>query len=135
MQILTQLLPFHVGWRGSESRIDFHCYSASPWIPICSLTGFMKDTKSSHHLLYALLCYIAPRAFPRLSLFTACLPLPGEGKVILWLHRWLPQLGTNYKVPWYHRELLEIYLPVVLDVSLFYEHFAICCPDVTAVFE
>lgn len=97
MQISTRLLPFHV-WL--LPRIDFHRHSASPSLPTCSLTGFMKDTKRSHHLLYELICYIAPRAFPSLSLFTAVSSpaRKGEGYLLaaqMIASTWYPRQG-----PW-----------------------------------
>lgn len=39
--------PFMSGCWASVPRIDFHGESASPSLPTCSLTGFMKDTKHS----------------------------------------------------------------------------------------
>lgn len=61
-------------------RVDFPCDSASPSLRTCSLTGFMKDTKRSYHLLYELICYIAPLAFPSLNLVTALSSPAGKGE-------------------------------------------------------
>jgi hypothetical protein len=77
MQSLSQFLPFHVLLaEASVVWIDFHCCSASPLFHICSLPGYMKNTKSSCYLLYELICNLAPCTFHSLGLFTS-VSLPG----------------------------------------------------------
>lgn len=102
MQIFSQLPPFHgLLAEAVLCGLIFSVAHPVPCFPFAHCQVLWRTLRAVATFFMSLSLTSHPVHFTVWACSLQCVSLPGEVKVIWWLPRWLPQLDTNCKVPWY----------------------------------